>query len=109
MPFSKQPVDITVNRGGDARFSCTYRLLNLNITWNGPGVEAGSITRSINMDASTSNLTITNVNDLHTGGYFCTAHISEVIIINSIVAYLTVNCEYGINYLCRSRKARCML
>ena len=75
-------------------FNCTYSLMNVNITWNGPtGVEAGSITRS----ASTSTLTITNLNSAHAGGYFCTAH-SEGMAINSTVAYLAVNCKSIINY-----------
>lgn len=93
MTFTTQPVNKTVDRGGDASFNCTYSLMNVNITWNGPGVEAGSIAWSVNMDASNSTLNITNVNSSHAGGYFCTAH-SEGMDINSIVAYLAVNCKY---------------
>ncbi len=85
-------------------FSCTYPLMNVRISWNGPGVKAGSIEQSVNMDTSTttSNLAITNVNGSHAGGYFCTAHnISEGMDINSTVAYLVVNCK-----LYRARKAK---
>ena len=98
MTFTTQPVNKTVDRGGDTSFSCTYSLMNVNITWNGPGFEAGSTTQStVNMDANTSTLTITNVNSSHAGGYFCTAH-SEGMDINSTVAYLKINCKYIINY-----------
>ena len=97
--FSKQPVDISVNRGEEAIFRCTYPV-NVRISWNGPGFEAGSIAPSaINMNANTSILTITNVNSSHAGGYFCTAHnISEGMDINSAEAYLEVKCKYIINY-----------
>jgi hypothetical protein len=101
MTFSTLPADITVDRGGDVSFNCTYPLVNANITWNGPGVEAGSIKQSVNMGASTSILTIMNVNGLHAGEYFCTAHIGEEMVINSTAAYLTVtNCK------CRAKKEK---
>lgn len=93
--FSKQPANISVDRGEEVIFRCTYPV-NVRISWNGPGFEAGIITPSaINMNASTSILTITNVNSSHAGGYFCTA---EGMDINSTVAYLEVNCKYIINY-----------
>ena len=97
MAFSEQPVNETVDRGEEAIFMCTYPLMNVSISWNGPGVEAGNITQSVDMDASNSTLTITNVNSSHAGEYFCTVHISEGMAINSTVAYLAVNCKSIIN------------
>ena len=98
MAFSEQPVNETVDRGEEAIFMCTYPLMDVSISWNGPGVEAGIITQSVDMDASNSTLTITNVNRAYAGGYFCTAHIGVGMDINSTVAYLAVNCKSIINY-----------
>ena len=98
MSFSSLPANVTVERGGKASFICTYPCTDVNITWNGPGVEAGIIMSMMetkdNTSSKTSNLTITNVNSSHVGKYFCTAQISEDVVVNSIAAYLTVKCKY---------------
>ena len=93
--FSTSPVNFTVDRGGNASFICTYLCNNLNISWNGPGVEAGNSKLKMEMNATTSTLMITNVNNSHAGEYFCTAHnIEGGMDVKSDVAILTVNCKY---------------
>ena len=94
------PASVTVERGGKASFICTYPRTDVNITWNGPGVEAGVIMSMMSMDSETnsesktSNLAITNVNSSHVGKYFCTARISDDMVVDSTTAYLTVKCKY---------------
>ena len=107
MFFSSSPANVTVERGGKASFICTYPCTDVNITWNGPGVEAGVIMSMMetkdNTSSKTSNLTITNVNSSHMGKYFCTAHVNESMV-NSTAANLTVKCKYKtrkvIVYMC---------
>ena len=98
MSFSSLPANVTVERGGEASFICTYPHTDGNIEWNGPGVEAGVIMSMMetkdNTSSKTSNLTITNVNSSHVGKYFCTARISEDMVVNSTAGYLTVKCKY---------------
>lgn len=76
-------------------FSCIYPG-NVTITWSGPGVEVGTITKNVTkMSRTNSTLTIADVMGSHAGMYFCTAHVSEggVTMINSTAVNLTVNCE----------------
>lgn len=77
-------------------FNCTY-LCNVSIFWNGPGVEAGNSKLKMEMNATTSTLMITNVNNSHAGEYFCTAQFSEndqMMTVNSTVGILSVSCKY---------------
>ena len=100
MSFSTSPTNVTVDRGQNASFTCTYLHTDVNISWNGPGVEAGvtmsmmSMGSETNSESKTSNLAITNVNSSHVGEYFCTARISEDMVVNSTEAYLIVECKY---------------
>jgi hypothetical protein len=95
--FSTSPADMSVDRGGDVSFNCTYLLVNVNITWNGPspGVEAGDSTCTMSMETKTSTLMITNVRKSYAGEYFCTTRFNEMMIqsVNSTVGTLSVNCK----------------
>ena len=99
MSFSTSPASTKVDRGGEVSFTCTYPPTNSNvsISWMGPGVNAGSITKSIEMSANTtvtrSTLAIMNVNSSHAGDYFCTANVGEGMVVSSTTASLAVNCK----------------
>ena len=79
-------------------FNCTYPNVGVNISWNGPGVEESdgtcTVTMSMETNATTCTLMITNVSNSHTGMYFCTARFNETMMVNSISGTLSVNCKY---------------
>ena len=93
MAFTEQPVNKTVDRGGDVSFSCTYPHMGVTISWNGPGVKEGDV--STGTSEETSILMITNVNNSHAGDYFCTAQFNDMTTqpVNSRVGTLLVNCK----------------
>ena len=92
MAFTEQPVNETVDRGGDVSFNCTYPHMGVNISWNGPGVEEGDESMETSEKFKTSTLTITNISNSHAGDYFCTAQFNETMV-NSIAGTLSVNCK----------------
>ena len=98
MPFSALPANISVDRGENVSFSCTYLNAGASISWNGPGVEEDDDTctmpDSTETDATTCTLMITNVSNSHTGKYFCTAQFNEMMKVNSTAGTLSVNCKY---------------
>ena len=98
MTFTTQPVDISIDRGGDVSFNCTYLHVGVSISWNGPGhgVEEGdgTCTISIETNAKTCTLMIINVSNSHAGKYFCTARFNNGTMVNSTVGTLSVNCKY---------------
>ena len=65
-----------------------------DISWNGPGVSAGTISLMMEVDTKISTLRITNVGNSHAGEYFCSAQFNGMMTVNSTVGILSISCKY---------------